>query len=148
MKGAAAACTFVIYLPSPTKNWDFKLPLTSTLPVIRVPLWKSKPEPVAPVVTINVSPLATDAVADPLAINGDAAACTFVINLPSPTKNPSLDNVRLPLTEILPLNWEPLSCDWTLNPKLGLTEAVTEPDLISVETNASSVNAERGMFLK
>ena len=28
--------------------------------------------------TINRSPLATDAVAEPLDINGDAAACTFV----------------------------------------------------------------------
>jgi len=30
------------------------------------------------VITSNLSPLATDAVAEPLAINGDAAATTFV----------------------------------------------------------------------
>ena len=33
----------------------------------------------------------------------------------------------------------------TLNPYSGETEAVTEPDLISVDINASSVNAERGI---
>ena len=37
---------------------------------------------------MNVSPLATDAVAEPLAINGAADAWTLVINLPSPIKNP------------------------------------------------------------
>ena len=36
----------------------------------------------------------------------------------------------------------------TTNPKSGDTDAVTEPDLISVDINASSVNAERGMFLR
>ena len=30
---------------------------------------------------------------------------------------------------------------------MGATDAVTEPDLISVVTNASSVNALLGMFL-
>ena len=57
-----------------------------------------------------------------------------------------------PLTSTLPVNWEPI---WepvnrvvTLNPKSGDTEAVTLPLLISVDINASSVNAERGMFLK
>ena len=55
-------------------------------------------------ITINVSPLATDAVAEPLAMNGAAAACTLVIYLPSPKKKPSFDNVILPLTEMLPLN--------------------------------------------
>ena len=35
-------------------------------------------EDVAPVITSNILPLATDAVALPLAIKGDAAATTFV----------------------------------------------------------------------
>ena len=35
-------------------------------------------EPLTGVVTTNVSPLATDAVALPLAIKGAAAACTLV----------------------------------------------------------------------
>ena len=59
------------------------LPLTSIEPVNLEPI----AEPVAPVVTTNVSPLATDAVAEPLPINGAAAACTFVIKLPSPNIN-------------------------------------------------------------
>ena len=36
----------------------------------------------------------------------------------------------------------------TLNPKSGLTEAVTLPLLISEDTNASSVNAALGISLK
>ena len=48
--------------------------------------------------------------------------------------------------KILPLNVEPLSNDLTTNPKSGLTEAVTLPLFISVETNASSVNAALGML--
>jgi len=36
----------------------------------------------------------------------------------------------------------------TLKPSSGFTDAVTEPDLISVDINASSVSAERGIFLK
>jgi hypothetical protein len=59
------------------------------------------------VVTINVSPLATDAVAEPLAIKGAAAACTFVINLPSPNKNPlavKSSPISEPLTSTEPVN--------------------------------------------
>ena len=40
---------------------------------------------------------------------------------------------------------EPLCNEVTTKPVSGDTEAVTEPDLISVDTNASSVNAERGI---
>ena len=49
--------------------------------------------------TINLSPLATDAVAEPLAINGDAAACTFVNWEPSPI---NVNALTLPLTSTLP----------------------------------------------
>ena len=43
---------------------------------------------------------------------------------------------------------EPLATDSTLNPKFGATDAVTLPLLISVDINASSVNAERGISLR
>ena len=36
-------------------------------------------EPVAAVITLKSNPFATDAVAEPLAMNGAAAACTLVI---------------------------------------------------------------------
>ena len=74
----------------------------STLPVILEPNCTFCPLPVAAVITSNVSPLATDAVADPLAINGAAAACTLVINLPSPNKKSVA--IILPLTSIEPVN--------------------------------------------
>ena len=95
-----------------------------------------------------MSPLCTDAVAEPLAINGAAAATTFVINLPSPNRKSVA--LILPLTSIEPVNLEPISEPVngviTLNPYSGLTDAVTEPDLISVLISASSVRAERGIF--
>ena len=102
MNGAAAACTFVIYLPSPYMKSDtVSEPLTLTLPVNSEPT----PEPVYAVTITNLSPLATDAVAEPLAIKGAAAAATFVIYLPSPYMN----SVALiePLTSIEPVNTEP-----------------------------------------
>ena len=54
--------------------------------------------------------------------------------------------VTLPLTSIDPVNSEPLSALSTLNPLSGDTDAVTEPDLISVEMSASSVKADLGML--
>ena len=54
MNGAAAACTFVINLPSPKMKSDtVNEPLTLTLPVNSEPI----PEPVYAVVTTNLSPL-------------------------------------------------------------------------------------------
>jgi hypothetical protein len=35
-----------------------------------------------------------------------------------------------------------------MNPKLGDTDAVTDPDLISVDINASSLRAFLGIFIK
>ena len=68
---------------------------------------------------------------------------------------------KLPDTEIEPVNLDATDAvnepstpnddvngDVTTNPKLGETDAVTEPDLISVLINASSVNAERGILLR
>ena len=63
--------------PSPMNRDDDIEPLISTELLNCEPL---------PVLTIKNSPLSTDAVAEPLAIFGDAAACTFVIWLPSPIK--------------------------------------------------------------
>ena len=54
--------------------------------------------------------------------------------------------VTLPLTLIDPVNSDPLSADITTNPKSGDTDAVTEPDLISVLISASSVRADLGML--
>ena len=66
--------------------------------------------------------------------------------LPSPTKNEPLFTNTLPLTDIEPVNWEPLSADWTLNPVFGATDAVTEPDAINVDNNASGVKAVLGIL--
>ena len=52
------------------------------------------------------------------------------------------------LTKREPVNIEPLFGDVTTNPKLGDTDAVTDPDLISTEIRASSVRAFLGIFLK
>ena len=51
-----------------------------------------------------------------------------------------------PVTNKEPVNCEPLSAEITLNPKSGDTDAVTEPDLISVEINASGVKAALGIL--
>ena len=56
--------------------------------------------------------------------------------------------IILPVTNTLPVILEPLATDSTLNPKLGATDAVTEPDFISVDISASSVSAERGISLR
>ena len=46
---------------------------------------------------------------------------------------------------ILPVNLEPNRDDFTSNPTLGDTDAVTEPDAINVVNNASGVNAVLGI---
>jgi len=68
-----------------------------------------------------------------------------MLNKPPPFPS-NKDADILPLIFTLPVNSEPLSADFTTNPKFGDTDAVTEPDLISVEICASSVRAERGML--
>ena len=80
INGAAAACTFVNWEPSPKNLNALTLPLTSTEPVNSEP----NSEPVAAVITLKSNPFATDAVAEPLAINGAADATTLLIYLPSP----------------------------------------------------------------
>ena len=49
---------------------------------------------------------------------------------------------------IEPLNVEPLSTEVTKNPVSGDTDAVTAPLIIKFVSNASSVNAERGILNK
>ena len=93
----------------------------------------------------------TDAVTLPLTINevtkaSSVSAVLGILNNPSPLplKNPLPDGITtFPLTNNEPVNVEPLSTDNTLNPSLGLTDAVTLPLEIR---NTSSDNAERGML--
>ena len=71
--------------------------------------------------------------------------------VPLPLKNEPVaaliipSTYKLPLISTEPVNSEPLSADLTLNPNTGETDAVTLPLLISVDINASSVSAERGI---
>ena len=109
INGDACANTFVNWEPSPTNENAVTEPDTSIEPVNSEPI----SEPVFAVLTINRSPLATDALAEPLAINGDAAATTFVNWEPSPTNE---NACTLPLTSIEPVNLEPKS--EPLNPVL------------------------------
>ena len=71
-----------------------------------------------------------------------------ILNNPSPLplKKPLPDGITtFPLTNKLPVKVEPLSTDNTLNPSLGLTDAVTLPLAIR---NTSSESAERGILNK
>ena len=111
--------------PSPINKDAVNEPVIDTEPVNCEPLLAF---------TINLSPLATDAVAEPLAINGAAAACTFVKNLPSPNTNPlavKSSAVNEPLTETEPVNSEPISEPVaeviTLKSNPFATDAVAEP---------------------
>ena len=121
------------------------LPLTKILPL--------NLEPLAIEVTTNPVFGDTDAVTEPDFISVDINASSVKAErgisdnpLPLPLKNPlPVGIVILPLTRILPLKVEPLTNEVTKNPLSGDTEAVTEPDLISVDVSASSVKAERGI---
>ena len=86
------------------------------------------------VITLKLSPLVTDAVAEPLAIKGAADACTFVMNVPSPKRNPlavKSSAVNEPLIETLPVNCEPIaepvSAVLTIKLLPLCTDAVAEP---------------------
>ena len=105
-----------------------------------------KVEPLPSDVTTNPFSLDTDAVTSPDAILGASSAradCGISNNF-----------APLPLNEeplcILtsPKNVEPLSIEVTKNPESGDTEAVTAPLIIKFVSNASSVNAERGILNK
>ena len=134
--------------PSPIKNDEDTLPVTNTFPI--------NVEPLATDVTKNPLLGDTDAVTEPDFISVDINASSvnaergiFDKPAPLPLKNPlPVGIVIFPLTNRLPLNIEPLAMDVTKNPMLGDTDAVTEPLLISVEINASSVKAVRGIFDK
>ena len=66
--------------------------------------------------------------------------------LPLPLNEPEFKNTPAPLINKLPVNWVPFSIDSILNPTLGDTDAVTLPDAINVDNNASGVNAVLGML--
>ena len=107
-----------------------------------------------PANTLNPKFGEIEAVAEPLNIN-DVSKSVIAERgislkpLPLPLKKPlPVGITTLPLTLRLPLKYEPLATEVTTNPKLGDTEAVTEPDLISLLIRASSVSAERGIFLR
>ena len=68
--------------------------------------------------------------------------------LPLPLNEPEFKNIPAPLTNKLPLNCVPFSVDSILNPNLGETDAVTLPDAINVDNNASGVNAVLGILNK
>ena len=96
-------------------------------------------EPLIGDVTINDSPFATDAVALPLAIKGDAAATTFCNCEPSPINVKAL---TLPLTSTEPVNSEP-NCDpvagvITLKSNPFATDAVTLPLAINAAISDNS----------
>ena len=96
-------------------------------------------EPLIGDVTINDSPFATDAVALPLAIKGDAAATTFCNCEPSPINVKAL---TLPLTSTEPVNSEP-NCDpvagvITLKSNPFATDAVTLPLAITGDISDNS----------
>ena len=129
------------------------------------------------VITLNPSSGFTEAVTEPdlisVLISASSVRADFGIRLkyvpsaymyePESINKPPLtsDTKILPLTDT-----EPVKCDAidavnapaspnedvngvvTTNPSTGETDAVTEPDLISNDMRASSVNAERGIFLK
>ena len=86
-----------------------------------------------------------DAVAEPDAINvlTNASGVSAVLGI-------SNSLAPLPLKEpvcswISPKKVEPLSNEVTTKPPSGVTDAVIEPVTISVDNNASSVSAERGI---
>ena len=116
-------------------------PLFTLIP----PLTNSEPvncEPLPSDSTLNPKSGETEAVTLPLAILNESplnADCGILNNpSPLPLKNPLPDGiVTLPSTDIEPLNVEPLSAEFTTNPLLGETDAVTEPLAI---LNASPVN--------
>ena len=93
-----------------------------------------------PLIVVNVfttNPLfgEIDAVAEPLVILLEISASTVKAErgisdnpAPLPLKNPPPIGIVIePLTEILPLNVEPLAIDSTKNPLSGATDAVTLP---------------------
>ena len=120
--------------PSPIKKDADTLPLTTTFPI--------NLEPLSIEVTTNPVLGETEAVTLPLDIKVAVNAGILINWEPSPIKN---DADTLPLTTTFPIKVEPLWDELTINPVFGATDAVTEPDLISVDINASDVKAERGI---
>ena len=130
-------------LPSPLYKDADIFPLTNKLPVNLLPTIGD--------VTTNPKLGVADAVTEPLNIfdvSKSEIAESGISNkfLPLPLNEPLLKNIPAPLTNKLPLKREPLATDVTTNPILGDTDAVTDPDLISVVNKASGVNAVLGIL--
>ena len=140
-----------------------------TLPLISIEPVNS--EPLAIDFTTNPLSASVDAVTEPVAIivatkASGVKAERGISNNPAPlplnidddiplwkndsplTKRLELNVVLEPLIITLPVNWEPLAADLTINPASTSVDAVTEPVAIIVATNASGVNAERGISNK
>ena len=108
----------------------------------------------------KVEPLASDVTTKPASLDTDALTLPDSIFVATSTCSARADNgilnkfSPLPLNEeplctlTSPKNVEPLSIEVITNPFLGSTEAVTAPLIIKFVSNASSVNAERGILNK
>ena len=111
-------------------------------------------EPLSIEVTTSPSLGETDAVTEPLTITLDnKASCVSAErgisnkSAPLPLNTEPLPNETPPLTKSDELN-SALSVPSNLNPKLGSTDAVTDPLVINVDKSASSVIADLGMLNK
>ena len=116
-------------LPSPLNNDADNEPDILTLPV--------NCEPLADDCTLNPKFGEVDAVTEPdnILVVSSASSVNAVLGIlnnfsPLPLKNEPDVTDTFPETTTLPVNCEPLAKDSTLNPKLGETEAVTEPERI------------------
>ena len=101
-------------------------------------------EPLSYEVTTNPSSGEVDAVTEPLNIfdvSKSAIAAAGMLNNFSP--EPLKAEPDCTLTS--PKKVEPLSTEVTTNPSSGDVDAVTEPDAINAESNASSVSAVLGI---
>ena len=107
-------------------------------------------EDVNGVVTLNPKSGETEAVTEPdlISVLMSASSVSALLGMllnprPLPLKKPlPLGITTFPLTKSEPVNVEPLSIDKTTKPKLGETDAVTEPLAI---LGASSERAENGI---
>ena len=90
-----------------------------------------------------------DAVTEPVMILDESKASSVSAVLGISNKSlPEPLNTEPDESFTSPIKVEPLSSDVTKNPSTGETDAVTAPLTIKFVSNASSVNAERGMLNK
>ena len=122
--------------------------------IVTPPLIKSEPvncEPLPNDSTLNPNSFETDAVTEPLLINGDKSASGVnaalgILNKPAPLPL-NIDAVTLPATYMDELN-SALFVPSNRNPYCGETDAVTEPDVINADKRASGVKAALGISNK